>query len=136
MPFQHTLNVRFRDCDMFQHVNNAVYLTYFEEARAAYWQAMRGPDFAGFDFIIAEITCTYRSPALYGETLDLALWIPKVGTKSFEFAYRVTERASGREVATGRSVQVMYDYASKATKPVPEELKERIAAFEAAPLAP
>lgn len=131
MPFQHALTVRFRDCDMFQHVNNAVYLTYFEEARAAYWKALMGPDFAGFDFIIAEATVTYRSPALYDETLDIALWVPKVGTKSFEFAYRVTERQSGREIATGRSVQVMYDYARQESVPMTDELRERIATFDA-----
>lgn len=131
MPFQHSLSVRFRDCDMFQHVNNAVYLTYFEEARAAYWQALMGPDFTGYGFIIAEATCTYRSPALYGETLDIAVWVPKVGTKSFEFAYRMTDRKSGREIATGRTVQVMFDYQRQASEAVPDALRERMAAFDA-----
>lgn len=131
MPFQHTLTVRFSDCDMFRHVNNAVYLTFFEEARAEYWRAMLGPDFTAFGFILAESTVSYRSPALYGETLDIAVWVPKVGNKSFEFAYRLTERQSGREVATGRSIQVMYDYERQATLPVPDVLRERIAAFDA-----
>lgn len=131
MPYQHSLTVRFRDCDMYRHVNNAVYLTYCEEARAAYWQALMGPDFAGFDFILAESTLTYRSPALFGETLDIALWVSRMGTKSFELSYRLTEREGGREVATGRSVQVMYDYEARASVPLSDALRERIAAFDA-----
>lgn len=131
MPFRHSLTVRFRDCDMFQHVNNAVYLTYFEEARAAYWKALMGPEFKGFDFIIAEATVTYRSPALYDETLDIALWVSKVGTKSFELSYRLTESKAGREIATGRSVQVMYDYERQASVAVADALKDRLAAFDA-----
>ena len=38
--FSHTLEVRFRDCDPMGHVNNAVYLTYLEQARLAQWRAL------------------------------------------------------------------------------------------------
>jgi YbgC/YbaW family acyl-CoA thioester hydrolase len=37
--FTHQLEVRFRDCDAMGHVNNAVYLTYLEQARFAHWRA-------------------------------------------------------------------------------------------------
>ena len=40
--FRHRLQVRFRDCDIFGHVNNAVYFTYMEEARWAYWRELMG----------------------------------------------------------------------------------------------
>ena len=43
-PFEHELEVRFRDCDPLGHVNNAVYLTYLEAARFAWWHATFGPD--------------------------------------------------------------------------------------------
>ena len=40
--FRHQLQARFRDCDLFGHVNNAVYFTYMEEARWAYWRELTG----------------------------------------------------------------------------------------------
>lgn len=117
MPFTHTLTVRWRDCDMYQHVNNAVYLTYFEEARGHYWRALRGERFEGFDFIIAEITCTYRSPAKLAEALVIRVAVEAVGTKSFTLAYAI-EGPDGRLVATGRSVQVVYDHAEGRSLPL------------------
>lgn len=130
MPYNHSLTVRFRDCDMFQHVNNAVYLTYMEEARAAYWQQMMGDAYDGFGFVLGEVTCTYRSPALYNEQLDIEVGVTRIGTKSFQFSYRMTERASGREIATASSTQVMYDFAQKVSMPISDELRQRLEAFE------
>lgn len=126
--FTYTLPVRWRDCDMYQHVNNAVYLTYFEEARGHFWRRLKGPDFDGFDFIIAEITCTYRSPAELGETLDVDVWVSDVGTKSFQLGYRVVETETGRLVATGKSAQVMYDHAKKASFAIDDALRARLEA--------
>jgi acyl-CoA thioester hydrolase len=40
--FIHRVEVRFRDCDPMGHVNNAVYLTYLEQARFAHWRALWG----------------------------------------------------------------------------------------------
>lgn len=131
MSFTYTLPVRWRDCDSYQHVNNAVYLTYFEEARGHFWRHVRGQDFQGFDFIIAEITCTYRSPAVLGETIRVEVTVSEVGTKSFHLAYRLTEAESGREVATGKSVQVMYDHDRHATRPIDETLRAGLLAERA-----
>jgi acyl-CoA thioester hydrolase len=128
MPFTYTLEVRWRDCDSYRHVNNAVYLTYFEEARAHFWRALRADAFTGYDFIIAEITCTYRSPAEEGEILTVAIRVSEIGTKSFHLAYRITENATGREVATGRSVQVMYDHDRKVSFAVDEALRAQLQA--------
>lgn len=129
MPHVHTLTVRFRDCDQFRHVNNAVYLTYFEEARASYWKALMGSNFQGFDFILAEATCRYHAPAHFGETLKVSVTVPELGNKSFRFAYEITEQETGKLIATGHSVQVMYDYDRQASILISDELRRRIEAF-------
>lgn len=123
MPFTYTLTVRWRDCDSYQHVNNAVYLTYFEEARGHFWRRLRGSAFRGFDFIIAEITCTYRSPATFGETIAVEVTVGGVGNKSFELLYRLADAETGREIAVGKSIQVMYDHDNMLTMPIDEALR-------------
>ncbi|HEY9723369.1 MAG TPA: thioesterase family protein [Oscillatoriaceae cyanobacterium] len=123
MPFRHQVVVRWRDCDMYQHVNNAVYLTYFEEARGRFWQVLKGPKFDGFDFIIAEITCTYLSPAKLGEELVVVVEVGEVGNKSFQLSYTILENESGRTVAKGRSAQVMYDHAKQESFVIPDEVR-------------
>ena len=128
MSHTHHLDVRWRDCDMYAHVNNAVYLTYFEEARAAFWQRLRGETFVGYDFIIAEITCTYRSPATLGETMAVTVSVGAIGNKSFQLDYRIEDRATGRLVATGRSAQVMYDHQARCAMPMSADVRRRLEA--------
>ncbi len=65
--FEHELEVRFRDCDPMGHVNNAVYLTYLESARFAWWRSAFGPlGLKEHGFIVARVEIDYRKPALAG----------------------------------------------------------------------
>jgi acyl-CoA thioester hydrolase len=127
VPYRHTLLVRWSDCDMYQHVNNAVYVTYFEEARGWFWRDMMGAGFKGFDFIIAEVTCTYLAPAVLTETLHIDVEVTTVGTKSFQLSYAITGEG-GRAIATGRSAQVMYDHEAKRSLAISPEIREKLEA--------
>ncbi len=131
MPAQATLDilVRYRDCDPLGHVNNAVYLTYFEMGRVEFWRTVMGTacDRAeDWPFILAEATVTYRSPARFDERLRLTVGVESIGGKSWVFGYRLLG-ADGREVATGRTVQVAYDYAAQKTMPLPDAIRAKLA---------
>jgi acyl-CoA thioester hydrolase len=123
---------RFRDTDAMGHLNNAVYVTYFEVARTAYWRAMTGdPNYQRVPFILAHTTIDFRSPGYVHETLEVGIRVARLGTKSFEFAYAIVEQGSRRLVCDGRSVQVIFDYAKDASYPMPDELRATFRAFEA-----
>ncbi len=133
--FKTDVQVWFRDLDPMDHVNNAVYFTYFESARLAYWSVLTGSsDLRDRGMIVAEATCTYRSPAVYDERL--AVWIRATALRrsSFVYEYRVTAVGDGRLVATGRTVMVMYDYGAGRSAPIPPDLRARFEAFEGRPL--
>jgi acyl-CoA thioester hydrolase len=130
MPPQATLDilVRYRDCDPLGHVNNAVYLTYFEMGRVEFWRTVMGAASDRADdwpFILAEATVTYRSPARFDERLRLTVGVESLGGKSWVFGYRL-HGADGREVATGRTVQVAYDYAAQKTMPLPDAIRAKL----------
>ncbi len=139
-PFQHPIEVRFRDTDAMGHVNSAVYLTYFESARAAYYAAATGSSLGigatsgGRSLILAEARITYRSPVLFGERLVVACRIGWIGRSSFSMEYRLeteqTAHGAARLVAYGETVQVMYDYAAGRPEPVPDDVRARVEAFE------
>ena len=102
VPVKLAIQIRWRDLDTLGHVNNAVYFTYFELARLAYIQALLGADTtidprtllpADFQFILAEVTCHYRSPATLGDQLAAAIWVGQVGRKSFVFESGSTTRS-------------------------------------------
>ncbi len=128
-PVVTEINVRFRDLDAMGHVNNAVYLTYFEEARMAYFKALAEKGSVSLDdlgFVVAEIKCVYHSPAVLQERLLVGIRAAEIGNKSFRFEYRIDEKETGRPVASGYSVQVSYDYTHHRPIPLSEKLLDGI----------
>ena len=125
--FTHRLEVRFRDCDPLGHVNNAVYLTYLEQARFNHWRALWGfgtPQLAQGrpGVILARVECDYRRSATYGETLEIRLTVGELGRTSFRYEYDIVDE-QGRTVVTAKTVQVIYDYASGTPVPIPDDIR-------------
>jgi acyl-CoA thioester hydrolase len=132
----HEIAPRFRDTDAMGHINNAVYVTYLEVARQVYWARLdRRADYRRVPFILANVTCDFRSEALVNELLEVGIRMEWVGTKSFAFAYRIWEKTSGRTVVEATTVQVCYDYDAKKTLVMPGALLSAVEAFEGRPLA-
>lgn len=129
--FSTTLEVRWRDLDALGHVNNAVYLTYLEQARVHYLRelglATGSPDDIGM--ILAEVTCTYRAPLSLGEQVTIRVRVSELRNSSFIFEYRV-EGGDGRLAATARSVQVCYDYQAGHAVPIPDRWRSTITDYE------
>ena len=81
-------DVEFRDVDVAEHVNNAVYLTYLETARVRYLIDVLGPDFAyELSLILAHISVDFRSPARFPEALEIGACVTRVGNKSFDMRH-------------------------------------------------
>jgi len=127
--FEYEIDVRFRDCDPMGHVNNAVYLTYFEAARFAWWRRAFGP--TGLDdhgFIVARVEADYRKPALPGDRLLIRLRVDGMGRSSFTVAYEVLNVRTRELIAEGKSVQVAYDYAQGKSVPLSDDLRAKLEA--------
>jgi acyl-CoA thioester hydrolase len=128
--YRHRLEVRFRDCDPMGHVNNAVYLTYLEQARFAHWRAAWGFDVEGLPadapgVILARAEIDYRRPARYGDTLEVRISLDRIGRTSFSYSYEVVDQ-SDAVVALAKSVQVMYDYAAGRPVPLTDEMRNKL----------
>ena len=120
------LETRYADYDSKGHVNNAVYLTYFEMARHRAWvDGMHGD--ADFPFIVAEATVRYVSEAMIGQPLDIEIATSDVRTKAWVWSYVIRARDDDRVVAEGHTVQVMYDYAERRTMAIPDDFRAMLA---------
>jgi acyl-CoA thioester hydrolase len=129
--FTKRVEVRFRDCDPMGHVNNAVYLTYLEVARFAYWQhVFAGGDDARAGFILARVECDFRAPAEAGDVLEVRLAVDRIGRSSFDFRGEILRPGDGRLIHESRTVMVMYDYAKSVAVPVPDQVRRRLEEFE------
>jgi len=121
-PFVHRETVRFRDLDGMGHVNNAVFLTYLEQARLAWFGS--DDSFALNDVILARTEIDFRSPLQVGEVVEVGVRPARVGTKSFELEYEL--RVGERTVAEAKSVLVGYDYERGESIPVPDRWRRRL----------
>lgn len=127
--FTYALQVRFRDLDALGHVNNAVYLTYFESARMAFWMHVNGrADLQSMDMILARAEVDYRSPVGYGDELEVGVRCASIKRSSLVLEQSIVERRTGRLVAQARKVLVHYDYAAGRSKALPEEQRQRLMA--------
>jgi acyl-CoA thioester hydrolase len=125
--FSSTVEVRFRDLDTLGHVNNAVYLTYLESARIAYWFHVTGKSrLRDLDMILARAEVDYRSPVWLGETLRVAVRCVSIRRSSFVLAFEVRATGGERLVAEARKVLVHYDYVAGRSTPVPPDLRRRL----------
>jgi acyl-CoA thioester hydrolase len=126
--YSHRIDVRFRDCDPLGHVNNAVYLTYLEQARLHCWRALwrfGEADSSIPGVIMARAEIDYRRPAQYGQTLEIRISLAAIGRTSFTYDYEVLD-IQGRVVASARTVQVMYDYRVGKPVPVPDDIRQKL----------
>lgn len=123
MPFTHTLTPRFSDLDIYRHVNNAVYLTYFEEARIAFITSigLRSLFTPERSTILAHAQVDYKAPARLGDTLAVEVRAGEVRNSSYELVYRITRGDDGALIATGKTVQVCYNFTLNAPTRLPDE---------------
>jgi acyl-CoA thioester hydrolase len=130
--FKINLKVRWSDMDEMRHVNNAVYLTYFEEARIHYFGEALKLDWNQVSFILAGAHIDYIKPMIFPNPAFAYMRVSKFGNKSFEMRYLVTSLVDGKEElsASGYTTLVMYDYQANQTMVMPESLKETIRNYE------
>lgn len=121
--FVHRETVRFRDLDSLGHVNNAVFLTYLEEARIAYLDPLGAE---AQNMILARVEIDFRAPLRMDDELEIGVRPARIGTKSFDLEYEV--HAGDTLAAEAKTVLVSYDYASGRPVELPDSWREALAA--------
>jgi acyl-CoA thioester hydrolase len=121
--FVHRETVRFRDVDAMGHVNNAVFLTYLEEARIAFLVPF-GAEVSSM--ILARVEIDFRAPLRMGDEIEVGVRPANLGRKSFELEYEV--RAHDVVAASAKTVIVSFDYESGRSIELPPSWREALAA--------
>ncbi len=132
--FYHPIEVRYGDLDSQGHLNNARYLTYFEQARIQYFVELGlfspGQSFMDIGVIMAEARVTFHAPVHFGQPVKVGVRTVSLGNKSMKVEQAIFHAESGARLASGQVVLVAFDYRANKTIPIPEKMRERIAQFE------
>lgn len=130
--YKTTIDTRFADFDMMGHVNNAVYFTYMEIARAKYWNQAIQWDWKKTGVVIAQASLDYILPVFIEDKISMYVRTSRIGNSSFDLEYLLVKLVNGKEEICnrGKTTCVAFNYASKSSFPIPQHEKERMIAFE------
>ncbi|MCT4709447.1 YbgC/FadM family acyl-CoA thioesterase [Enterobacteriaceae bacterium H11S18] len=126
---QTQIKVRGYHMDVYQHVNNARYLEFLEEAR---WEGLESTD--GFQwmnerniaFIVVNINISYRRPAVLGDVLRITSSLQQLSGKSGLLSQVVTLEPEGQAVADALLTFVCIDLKTQKSLPIEGELREKL----------
>lgn len=117
------INVRFRDLDPLNHVNNAVFNTYFEEARIDFIHAI--PEFNdsmqdGYSFVLVHLEIDYIQPVILGETLMAGSSVEEFGNSSINGIQAIYDKKSHTLKAVAKTTGVWFNLEKQRPARLPE----------------
>ena len=125
--FEHQVSVRWRDTDALGHVNNAVYLTYLEEARDAFYLRALGDPI----YVVVRLEIDFRAEVRHADrTVRVEIAVERLGTTSLT-TREILRTAKGAVAAEARVVTVRWDQDARAPISFSHEQRARLAEFDA-----
>lgn len=120
--FQHSLKTRWRDSDAFRHINNAVYLSYIEDARIELlrrWKITQD----GKSVIVASVKIDYYKQLIHSTKLIVGQRVSRIGNKSFDITSIVFDKKTHNNICKSIITIVCFDFNLNQTVPVYEKIK-------------
>ncbi len=133
------IDAQWGEMDLAGHVNNVVYLRWFEAARVAYLDELNYPIVLeeGKDelpgVILAKQDCKYLFPVSYPDTISLGIKVTEMQEDRFTMNCHMASQRHQRLVAIANAVMVTFDYRQRRKAPIPEMLREGIHELEQQP---
>ena len=118
------ITTRWMDNDVYGHVNNVTYYSYFDTAANAYL-IEHGLDIHGSPVIglVVESACAYHAPVAYPTPLRAGLRVDKLGNRAVTYGIAIFTTTSDEAVAHGHFVHVFVDRATRTPTPIPAPLR-------------
>ena len=127
LVFEHQVSVRWRDTDALGHVNNAVYFTYLEEARDAFYLRALGDPF----YVVVRLEIDFQAEVRHADrTVRVEIAVERLGTTSLT-TREILRTAAGEVAAEARVITVRWDREVRAPVPFSDEQRARLAEFAA-----
>ena len=125
--YPHTLAIptRWMDNDIYGHVNNVVYYSYFDTVINAYLIEPGGLDIHGGAVVgvCAESSCRYRAAFAFPEPVEAGLRVGHLGRTSVRYEIGLFKAGQEQAAAQGHFVHVFVDRESRAPVPIPERIR-------------
>jgi acyl-CoA thioester hydrolase len=124
----HTIQTRWMDNDLYGHVNNVTYYSYFDTVVNRYLIGPGGLDIQNGAIIgyAVETMCRFHRPFAYPQDIDAGLRVGKLGGSSVRYELALFGRGEDKARADGHFVHVFVDRATQRPAPMPQQLREAL----------
>lgn len=129
-PLFRTITTRWMDNDVYGHVNNVQYYSFFDTAVNQYMIEAGGLDIRDGEVVglVVETGCSYRRSLAFPDVVEAGIRVARIGTSSVTYEVGIFRQGEDAVCAFGRFVHVYVDRASNRPVPIPEAAR---AAMEA-----
>jgi acyl-CoA thioester hydrolase len=122
--FRMPIELRWRDLDAFNHVNNSNFMTYLEEARIRWFDSLDEAWVTdAIAPLLAAVQMNYRVPIPYPSSVVVELYADRIGNTSITIGHRIASEDGTVLHADGHVVMVWIDRASGRPTPLPEAVR-------------
>jgi acyl-CoA thioester hydrolase len=132
-PHVREITTRWKDNDVYGHVNNVEYYSYFDTVINEYLIAEGGLDIVAGETIglCAESHCAYHGPLAFPAVVEAGLRVGRLGRSSVRYEIALRERGAGELAAEGWFVHVFVDRDSRRPAAIPARVRSALEALEA-----
>ena len=126
-----TITTRWMDNDVYGHVNNVVYYSYFDTAINRFLVEQGGLDIAAGPVIglCVESHCKYARPVAFPDALEAGIRVEHLGRSSVRYGIGIFARGEDAAAAEGWFVHVFVDRETRKATPIPARLRDALAAL-------
>ncbi len=120
-PLFRTITTRWMDNDVYGHVNNVQYYSFFDTAVNQYMVEAGGLDFRTGEVVglVVETGCSYRRSLAFPDVVEAGIRVARIGTSSVTYEVGIFRQGEAAVCAFGRFVHVYVDRASNRPVPIP-----------------
>lgn len=130
--FQYVIQVRYSDMDMLGHANNAIYLTYLESARLAYFREVNRQEWDEIALVLAHADMDFKIPLTPGIQPVVRMRTTHFGTSSITIENIITDAGGERLFFSASTVMVAINPKTGRPVPIPDNEKQKVIAYEPA----
>lgn len=113
---------RWMDNDVYGHVNNVTYYSYFDTAVNGFLMREAGLDYRASQAVgvVAETGCTFHGEIAFPDVLDVAIRVRRLGSSSVTYDIGIFRQGSDAPAATGYFVHVYVRHGEMTPVPIPD----------------
>lgn len=130
-PYHHPITTRWRDNDVYGHVNNVVYYSWFDTAVNGYLVDEGVLDFSQGETVglVVETQCNYYQPVAFPDSVTVGVVVTKLGNSSVRFELGIFKNHDTEASASGHFIHVYVDERTRRPVSLPEPFRQALIAI-------